>query len=81
LKKVNERSRELFIRYCNKTPEDKFVPPKNLCNKSGKWKDIMNGVKKQLNNDNARIKELLAKELGEVAVGGRQTSLADCRGK
>jgi hypothetical protein len=29
----------------------------------------MNGVKKQLNNDNARIKELLAKELGEVAVG------------
>jgi hypothetical protein len=49
--------------------------------KSGKWKDIMNGVKKQLKNDNARIKELLAKELGEVAVGGRQTSLADCRGK
>jgi hypothetical protein len=61
----------LFIRYCNKSAEGKFIPLKNLRAVSGKWNKIMTGVKEHFKNDNGRINKWLANELREVAVGGR----------
>jgi hypothetical protein len=65
-KKVNERIRVLFIRYCNESAKGIFIPPKSLCAVSGKWNKIMTGVKEHFKNDNDRINEWLANELGEA---------------